>query len=617
MRRGFSKKEKQALFLAADGKSELSGELLPDNWEADHRVSWAAGGPTDVVNGQALTQQENRKKGSGMRSAAAPQIVLREWQREFIAKYNGFAGTDFLLAALPGGGKTLASLAIARDFIQDNYDAKLIVVVPTRNLREQWRDEANTTFRIVLQTTDFNGNLKSDFDGVISTYQSVASNSILFRRLSSRQPTLVIFDEIHHAGDQSAWGTSILEAFEPAKKRLCLSGTPFKSDGQRIPFLRIDSNGFYEIDFRYDWPRAIYDGVVRVVSFHRYSGEVELMVGNSVVTLHTDEDLDEEDQSRRLFGLLHSETFTKDLLSNAHEQLMAVRTQKSDAGALAICIDTNHAIRVSEYLYQITGERPDVILSDDSSTVVSDVKSYRSSNRKWLVAVRMVSEGVDIRRLMVLAYLTNTTTKLFFQQAIGRIMRNEAKDDPESYCFMPDDRRLIEHAAQIEEFQASVVAADMQEARELSESREQSERVPSFTILGSSDAEYAGMTSRGSHYNPEYSTEIRKHATVFGIPESKMAAIFQAIEHGQLNAPHSKSTGSVVEREPEEHVEDQIKKLRTKIQRLVAQIAKKLKVEYRAVHKPYFQICSVPQDQMSKKQLEAKVEWLLKKLASI
>jgi superfamily II DNA or RNA helicase len=40
----------------------------------------------------------------------------------------------------------------------------------------------------------------------------------------------VILDEIHHAGDERAWGESLLVAFEHARRRLALSGTPFRSD---------------------------------------------------------------------------------------------------------------------------------------------------------------------------------------------------------------------------------------------------------------------------------------------------------------------------------------------------------------------------------------------------
>ena len=43
------------------------------------------------------------------------------------------------------------------------------------------------------------------------------------------------------------------------------------------------------------------------------------------------------------------------------------------------------------------------------------------SDDPWIVAVRMVSEGVDIPRLAGGVYATNTLTDLFFRQAVGRL----------------------------------------------------------------------------------------------------------------------------------------------------------------------------------------------------
>ena len=44
-------------------------------------------------------------------------------------------------------------------------------------------------------------------------------------------PALVILDEVHHAGDARSWGDAVKEAFEPAVRRLTLTGTPFRSAG--------------------------------------------------------------------------------------------------------------------------------------------------------------------------------------------------------------------------------------------------------------------------------------------------------------------------------------------------------------------------------------------------
>jgi len=605
LRRFFNKRERAALFLAADGKSEMSGEPLEENWHADHVVAWSKGGLTDMNNGQALNAIENIAKG-----ASCDSVSLRSWQRQFVDQWRRSIAIDFMLAALPGGGKTRAALYCANEYLGGDAQRRLIVVVPTSNLREQWRDEAWDLFRVKLQTKEFRVTLRTEFQGVVTTYASVARMPALFRRLCAQHSCMVIFDEIHHAGDQSTWGVSIRDAFENAAKRLCLSGTPFKSDGQLIPFLWVGADGYYQIDFPYDYPSALRDGVVREVSFHRYAGSVTLAVGEEILEFHTADDLAQDAAARRLRGLLKSTTFTRGLLREAHEKLVSVRKAKPDAAALALCIDANHAVEVARLLFEITGEQPDIVVCDDDYAT-SSVKSFRESNRKWIVAVRMVSEGVDIRRLMVLAYLTNTTTELFFRQAIGRIMRSEATDfDTESYCYLPDDPRLTEHAAKIESFQAQVVAEQEEEGRRERDEVGASQRTP-VEVLGASRAEFVGLTTRGTHKEKARSLEVLALAEEFGIEEAKMAAVLERLaSRGPALAAHDPKEETV-----EEHPEDKLARLRRECSKLTNRLAVRIGAEPKDVHSEYKRLANISQDRMTVPQLERKRAWLLKRLA--
>ena len=79
-----------------------------------------------------------------------------------------------------------------------------------------------------------------EYDGVALTYAQVASKPSLHRRRTEDTPTLVILDEIHHGGDALSWGDAIREAFDPAARRLSLTGTPFRSDTDPIPFVRYE-----------------------------------------------------------------------------------------------------------------------------------------------------------------------------------------------------------------------------------------------------------------------------------------------------------------------------------------------------------------------------------------
>ena len=79
------------------------------------------------------------------------------------------------------------------------------------------------------------GAVGGDFTGVAVTYAQVAAHPLLHRRRTETRTTLVILDEVHHGGDALSWGDAVREAFEPATRRLALTGTPFRSDTSADP----------------------------------------------------------------------------------------------------------------------------------------------------------------------------------------------------------------------------------------------------------------------------------------------------------------------------------------------------------------------------------------------
>lgn len=66
-----------------------------------------------------------------------------------------------------------------------------------------------------------------------------------------------------------------------------------------------------------------------------------------------------------------------------------------------------------------------------------------------MVAVRMVSEGVDVPRLAVGVYATSAATPLFFAQAIGRFVRSRRKGESAN-VFLPSVPVLLDLASKLE-----------------------------------------------------------------------------------------------------------------------------------------------------------------------
>ncbi len=381
--------------------------------------------------------------------AVTRSIRLRPWQKAALDKLVASEQADFLAVATPGAGKTTFALTAARHLLAER-PRRLVVVAPTAHLKVQWA-QAAARFALHLDpawsATD--GRLPADMHGIVTTYQQVASSAATLAPLA--QGAVVIFDEIHHAADDQAWGTSVREAFDGVAHRLSLSGTPFRSDTQAIPFVRYQLDEAVA-DFEYGYGDALRDRrVVRPVYFPRTGGHMEWTAPDGTLNEASfDDALDATRSSQRLRTALSLEgEWLPAVLRQAIDQLAAIRTVQPDAGGLVIATDQDHARGISALLRERFGARSTVVTSDDPDA--SDrIAGFARSLDPWLIAVRMVSEGVDIPRLRVGVYATTTTTELFFRQAVGRFVRWTAGvRDQKAFLFIPDDARLRARAFQI------------------------------------------------------------------------------------------------------------------------------------------------------------------------
>ncbi|MGH3124681.1 MAG: DEAD/DEAH box helicase, partial [Streptosporangiaceae bacterium] len=405
-------------------------------------------------------------------------LSLRSWQKEAYREYFRLPRRDFLLVATPGAGKTAWALTIAAELLARREIASVTVVTPTEHLKHQWAQAAHYV-GISLDSSYRNaqGRASADFTGVAVTYAQVAAHPILHRQRTVNRRTLVIFDEIHHAGDALSWGDAVREAFEPARRRLGLTGTPFRSDANPIPFVTYapDADGSRRSvsDYVYGYGPALDDGVVRPVIFLAYSGEMHwrTRAGDEITgTLGTPMLAEQLAQAWRT-ALDPQGEWVQRVLEAADRRLTEVRRGMPDAGGLVIAGDHADARAYAALLRRISGARPVVVLSDDPAAS-RKIGAFADSADRWMVAVRMVSEGVDIPRLAVGVYATSVGTALFFAQAVGRFVRARQRGETAS-VFLPSIPVLLGYAAELEAARDHVLAArpDDAEERELAEAQ--------------------------------------------------------------------------------------------------------------------------------------------------
>jgi superfamily II DNA or RNA helicase len=418
--------------------------------------------------------------------------ALRGWQKAAYAEYFKVTKRDFLLVATPGAGKTAYALTIAKELLTRREILAVTIVTPTEHLKYQWAQAAKK-FGIAIDPSYRNaqGKAGADFQGVAVTYAQVAAHPALHRGRTENRTTLVIFDEVHHAGDALSWGDAVKEAFDPAKRRLALTGTPFRSDANPIPFVtyvpEADGSKRSASDYVYGYGPALSDGVVRPVIFLAYSGEMHwrTRAGDEIsATLGTPMTKDQIAQAWRT-ALDPGGDWIQRVLEAADKRLTEVRRGMPDAGGLVIATDHETARAYAALLRRISGERPAVVLSDDP-TASKKISAFAQSTARWMVAVRMVSEGVDVPRLAVGVYATSVSTPLFFAQAVGRFVRARKRGETAS-VFVPSVPTLLGFAAELEAERDHVVRfLDRDPEAELEEAQRERKTQDDLEVYGKS-----------------------------------------------------------------------------------------------------------------------------------
>ncbi|MDU3175120.1 MAG: DEAD/DEAH box helicase, partial [Corynebacterium striatum] len=379
---------------------------------------------------------------------------LRAWQQAALDKFLAKKPQDFMAVATPGAGKTTFALRIATELMEDRTVERVIVVVPTEHLKIQWSQSAARVGLALDPNFSNSSAVNPAMDGIVVTYAQVGMHPFKHRAVASARRTLVILDEIHHAGDAKSWGDGVREAYDDVEHRLALTGTPFRSDDSQIPFVRYEEDGEGHLvsrsDHAYNYGDALRDGVVRPVVFLSYSGEARWR------------DSAGEEYAARLGDILNPEQTARAwktaldpkgewipaVLQAAHTRLMQMRRNMPDAGGLVLATDTQTARAYAKLLKQLSSTPVSVILSDDPGS--SDrIEEFSKSTDEWMVAVRMVSEGVDVPRLAVGVYATSASTPLFFAQAIGRFVRSRMPGETAS-VFLPSVPVLLGLAENME-----------------------------------------------------------------------------------------------------------------------------------------------------------------------
>ena len=403
--------------------------------------------------------------GSAARAEAlSPQTSsrpLRAWQQAALGQYEEQSPKDFLVTATPGAGKTTFALTLAARLLSRREVARVVVVCPTDHLRLQWADAADQ-MGIVLDPglTNAVGPVRAGTQGYVTTYAQVAGKPMLHAARATALKTLVILDEVHHAGDGLSWGEAAEEAFGRAARRLCLTGTPFRTKpDERIPFVRYEEDSFEgqgglvsRADYTYGYKEALADSVVRPVVFAAYTGTSRWRnsAGEVVAASLSEAGTKSVEMQAWRTALDPKGQWVPHVIAAMDDRITHLRESgMPDAAGLILASDQDDARAYAKIVRRVTGKAAELILSDDPKAS-KKIERFATGSARIAVCVRMISEGVDVPRAAVLAWMTSYRTPLFFAQAVGRVVRSRAPHESAT-VFLPAVRPLLSLAASMEE----------------------------------------------------------------------------------------------------------------------------------------------------------------------
>ncbi len=529
---------------------------------------------------------------------------LRRWQAQAIQAALDHDGRAFLVAATPASGKTTLGVRLAWRALFSGSARRVVVVAPTVHICKQW-ERAMACAGLAVQAGRENGagHEPSELHGVAITYQALAAAPAHHRALALRRATYLICDEPHHMADAATWGAAASYAFggEHVAGRLLLSGTPFRTDGRAIPWVAYDIGGYARADFAYGYRQALEDGICRPLEMIRLEGEMRWRSKGEDRQAAFAAPLVRLERARRYRTALLAGEWLPSVLIAAEQRLQHLRVhEQPDAGGLVICADQAHAREVAAILASQIGYEP-IIVTSDEERASARIDSYARSTESWLVAVRMVAEGVDIPRLRVGVYASTTRTDLHFRQVAGRFIRRQAHvaGEQRAYLYLASDpdllalaRRLADEApaARLVDFAADE-DCDAEESAAV-EKDEMDEDEDGFVAHGSTTAvEDGALDGVGVEFSAGQIGALRRACERLGLVDDPLT--FGRM--GGLTALKDEDWSSTVpvtavatvlpasEREPT--VSEQIRRLRAERRRLVSDIARAGKMEHQQVNR--------------------------------
>ena len=447
LKRTFNKREKQALYIVADGKCEICGCELEPGWHADHVQPYSKGGETDVINAQALCAKCNMKKGN------RSMMKLFDWQEDAKRKIQNEPDKDVTIQAPMGSGKTLLGKHLGAEAIRAGQADMLVILTPRTSIRDQWKDKEDEIIhklkmKSATTTQIVEKRIASEVNAITMNYQQLTASQDYLRSYFKDKRVYLIADEMHYLTEGKRFFESLNIVFPVTVKRVGMSATPMRSDGKPLPFLKEDGTPY----FVYSLAAAVDDGVLRYPKAIFHDGIMKWFSESEEIEAGFNDDLSEQERRRRLRTAIDERLpYVRGFFErlDQHMQERQVNAGIFKCKCVVFCRSIESAMELSYVFKQITSAPIEVITSDDNEAHEKLEQWAKSDTATYAFAVGMMHVGFNDPHITDVAVLTTITYTGWLYQMFGRALRNPKTDKgipyvDDAFMFAPKDERFVQ-----------------------------------------------------------------------------------------------------------------------------------------------------------------------------
>lgn len=455
-----SKRLRAALYHAANGKCQLCGCELGEDWHADHIVPWVLTRRTNVHEMQALCPACNLSKGVKVLSSSVftKSAGFRE-QRGQAVMWAAAEEVDltvknrFFAHLCTGYGKTLLAYGMFAILRERGLVDCMLALVPGDDQRCQFVDDANDAELLLgIQTSplvsekaarEIIGVRDGKVDVLAATYQQL--NDGHFNDTFAGKKLFLVADECHHLA--KVWGANAAAIHREAT--LFLTATPMRSDEKALigvpakPDVQINYAEAYEEKV----VRRIYGEIDHFSLKVKHDGKSTEITTADLVSEGVKDFSAYEAKKKLRYDDSYLDWM---LLSPLQELQHRNASQPGQHQMIVFAMSCKHADHISRQLQKLcdtvgfdftaawvgVGEGLDGSFKTDAENR-EIVDSYKKGSLDILVQVDKAGEGFSVKRASVLVFvhLIGFDGKLL--QQIGRgIRRNDKIPFGEDNCVV-------------------------------------------------------------------------------------------------------------------------------------------------------------------------------------